>query len=64
MPLEGTEAFFERMEHRLHQLRGLARVKHELEDYALAKDMASSVRRCAGRPGQDAPVSEPSILRR
>jgi hypothetical protein len=40
MLLEGTEACFERMEHRLRQLRGLARVKRELEDYALAKDMA------------------------
>ena len=57
MLLESAEALFERMEHRLRQLRRLARFKHELEDYALAKDMASSVRRCAGRPGQDAPVS-------
>jgi hypothetical protein len=40
MLLEGTEASFERMEHRLRQLRGLARVKHVLEHYALAKDMA------------------------
>jgi hypothetical protein len=40
MLLEGAEASFERMEHRLCQLRGLARVKHVLEDYALAKDMA------------------------
>lgn len=40
MRLEGAEAFFERMEHRLRQLRGLARVKHVLEHYALAKDMA------------------------
>ena len=38
MLLEGTEASFERMEHRLRQLRGLARVKRELEDYALAKE--------------------------
>ena len=40
MLLEGTEASFERMEHRLRQLRGLVRVKHVLEHYALAKDMA------------------------
>jgi hypothetical protein len=40
MLLEGAEASFERMEHRLGQLRGLARVKHVLEHYALAKDMA------------------------
>jgi hypothetical protein len=40
MLLEGTEASFERMEHRLRQLRRLARVKHVLEHYALAKDMA------------------------
>ena len=40
MFLEGTEASFERMEHRLRQLRRLARVKHVLEHYALAKDMA------------------------
>jgi hypothetical protein len=52
MLLEGAEAFFERMEHRLCQLRGLARVKHVLEDYALAKDMALQ---------QDAPVPEPWI---
>jgi hypothetical protein len=43
MLLEGAEASFERMEHRLCQLRGLARVKRELEDYALAKDMALQV---------------------
>ena len=40
MLLEGTEASCERMEHRLRQLRRLARVKHVLEQYALAKDMA------------------------
>jgi hypothetical protein len=40
MLLEGTEASFERMEQRLRQLRRLARVKHVLEHYALAKDMA------------------------
>ena len=40
MILEGTEACFERMEHRLRQLRGLVRVKHVLGHYALAKDMA------------------------
>jgi hypothetical protein len=40
MLLEGTEAPFERMEHRLRQLRRLAGVKHVLEHYALAKDMA------------------------
>jgi hypothetical protein len=40
MLLEGAEASFERMEHRLCQLRGLGRVKHVLEHYALAKDMA------------------------
>jgi hypothetical protein len=40
MLLEGAEASFERMEHRLCQLRGLARVKRVLEDYVLAKDMA------------------------
>ena len=40
MLLEGTEACFERMEQRTRQLRGLARVKHVLEHYALAKDMA------------------------
>src|SRR5215831_18998308 len=40
MLLEGTEASFERMEHRFRQLRRLARVKHVLEHYALAKDMA------------------------
>src|SRR5262245_58296178 len=40
MLLEGAEASFERMEHRLRQLQGLARVKHVLEHYALAKDMA------------------------
>src|SRR5262249_36151168 len=40
MLLEGAEASFERMEHRLCQLRGLARVKRVLEHYALAKDMA------------------------
>jgi hypothetical protein len=40
MLLKGAEASFERMEHRLRQLRGPARVKRELEDYALAKDMA------------------------
>jgi len=40
MLLEGVEASFERMEHRLRQLRRLARVKHVLEHYALAKDMA------------------------
>jgi hypothetical protein len=40
MLLEGAEASFERMEHRLRQLRRLARVKHVLEHYALAKDMA------------------------
>src|SRR5215510_13234853 len=43
MLLEGAEASFERMEHRRCQLRGLARVKRELEDYALAKDMALQV---------------------
>src|SRR5262245_34803991 len=43
MLLEGAEASFERMEHRLRQLRGLARVKGELEDYALAKDMALQI---------------------
>jgi hypothetical protein len=43
MLLEGEEASFERMEHRLRQLRGLARVKRELEDYALAKDMALQI---------------------
>ena len=43
MLLEGAEASFERMEHRLRQLRGLARVKHVLEHYALAKDMALQV---------------------
>ena len=40
MLLEGAEASFERMEHRLRQLRALARVKRVLEHYALAKDMA------------------------
>ena len=40
MLLEGAEATFERMEHRLRQLPGLARVKRVLEHYALAKDMA------------------------
>jgi hypothetical protein len=40
MLLEGTEASFERKEHRLRQLRRLAGVKHVLEHYALAKDMA------------------------
>ncbi len=40
MLLEGAEAPFERMEHRLRQLQGLARVKRVLELYALAKDMA------------------------
>ena len=40
MLLEGAEASFERMEHRLRQLRGLARVKRVLEHYALTKDMA------------------------
>src|SRR5215813_9555523 len=40
MLLEGAEASFERMEHRLGQLRGLARVKHVLEHYTLAKNMA------------------------
>src|SRR5262245_60652717 len=40
MLLEGAEASFERMEHRLRQLRGLARVKRVLERYALTKDMA------------------------
>jgi hypothetical protein len=40
MLLEGTEASFERMEHRLRQLCRLAGVKHVLEHYALAKDMA------------------------
>ena len=40
MLLEGAEASFERMEHRLRQLPGLARVKRVLEHYALAKDMA------------------------
>ena len=43
MLLEGAEASFERMEHRLRQLRGLARVKGELDDYALAKDMALQI---------------------
>ena len=43
MLLEGAEASFERMEHRLRQLRGLARVKRVLEHYALAKDMALQV---------------------
>ena len=40
MLLEGSEASFERMEHRLRQLRGLAGVKRMLEHYALTKDMA------------------------
>jgi hypothetical protein len=40
MLLEGAEASFEHMEHRLRQLRALARVKRVLEHYALAKDMA------------------------
>jgi len=40
MLLESAEAPFERIEHRLRQLRRLARVKHVLEHYALAKDMA------------------------
>jgi hypothetical protein len=44
MLLEGTEACFERMEHRLRQLRGLVRVKHVLEHYALAKDMTLQFR--------------------
>ena len=43
MLLEGAEASFERMEHRLRQLRGLARVKRVLEHYALAKDMALQI---------------------
>jgi hypothetical protein len=40
MLLEGAEASFERMEHRLRQFRGLTRVKRVLEQYALTKDMA------------------------
>jgi hypothetical protein len=40
MLLEGAEALFERMEHRPHQLCRLTRVKHVLDHYALAKDMA------------------------
>jgi len=40
MLLESAEAPFERIEHRLRQLRRLARVKHVREHYALAKDMA------------------------
>ena len=40
MILEGAEASFERTEHRLRQLRGLARFKRELEHYVLATDMA------------------------
>jgi hypothetical protein len=40
MLLEGAEAPFERMEHRLRQLRGLARGKRVLERYTLANDMA------------------------
>ena len=40
MLLESAEAPFERIEHRLRQLRRLARVKHVLEHYALTKDMA------------------------
>jgi hypothetical protein len=43
MLLEGAEASFERMEHRLRQLRGLTRVKRVLEQYALTKDMALQV---------------------
>jgi hypothetical protein len=43
MLLEGAEASFERMEHRLRQLRGLARVKRVLEQYALTKDMALQI---------------------
>jgi hypothetical protein len=54
MLLEGAEASFERMEHRLHQLRGLTGVKRVLEQYTLTKDMALQL----GRPGQDAPVPE------
>jgi hypothetical protein len=40
MLLEGAEAPFKRLEHRLRQLRGLTRVKRVLERYALANDMA------------------------
>ena len=40
MLLESAEAPFERIEHRLRQLRGLACVKRVPEHYALAKDMA------------------------
>ena len=52
MLLEGAEASFERMEHRLRQLRGLARVKRELEDYALAKDVALQIGDVPVGPGE------------
>ena len=40
MLLESAEALFERVEHRLRQLRRLARLKHVLKHNTLAKDMA------------------------
>ena len=55
MLLEYAEASFECMEHRFRQLRGLACVKRVLQLRA-GEQCGPSVRRCAGRPGQDAPV--------
>jgi hypothetical protein len=39
MLLEYAEAFFERMEQRFRELRGIARVERVLDDYSLASDV-------------------------
>jgi hypothetical protein len=39
MLLEYAETFFERMEQRLRQLRGMARVERVLDEYSLASDV-------------------------
>ena len=49
MLLEYAQRRFERMEHRLSNLQGVAKIQRVLEDYALASDVGLQV----GWLGQD-----------
>ena len=53
MLLEYAQRRFERMEHRLSNLQGVANIQRVLEDYALASGCRPSCRQCNGWLGQD-----------
>ena len=53
MLLEYAQRRFERMEHRLSNLQGVANIQRVLEDYALCERCRPSCRQCNGWLGQD-----------